>query len=438
MSSVNQPFDISEVKQWYYAGEADITYGEVHASKVPKILLAITLLTIIGTGIFVYLNKDYIYDYIVNPQIELKSEVKHADGNYTEIEIYNSGFDPIEYISNLNNKYTYDIESNVNINELGEYQVIYNSYNNAFSNSVSLTVIVKDSSAPVIKLKNAFIDEANGINQTVFYDENSNTYTLGLIRGKDTQFFDPSNYIDSVSDNYTSSDKLSVTYTDNYSLNVSTFSIVYKAIDEQGNEGTISLIVSIFDDIAAMEEASRNREEALQRAIKELEDKINATPTPTPSPIPTPSPTPTPKPTPVPTTVETKPTPTAKDTKPTKDTDKPTKEPKDPNVTQNLDGTDTPGDTTITPTPTPTPDLKSGEPYIGANPVTISMSELGSNGISYIMTKCSNEIYYVNDTSFAMPKGLPGIDFQIKPGVYEVVWETQTGLSCIQIVTITE
>lgn len=146
---------MTEIMTWNYAGEADITYGEVHVSPVAKILLAISLIFIVVSAVSAIVFRDNIYDIMTNPRIVLLNQVRHSNGNYLEIP-YNSDFDPAALIDPemYKNDYTIvKIDSNVDSSKLGTYQVKYISKNSVKTNLTALTVYVKDKTAPEIKLK---------------------------------------------------------------------------------------------------------------------------------------------------------------------------------------------------------------------------------------------------------------------------------------------
>ena len=59
------------IQEWYYKGDADITIGEVHISNRARIILIILVIsTVIVGGLGIYF-RNYIYDYLVNPSIQL-------------------------------------------------------------------------------------------------------------------------------------------------------------------------------------------------------------------------------------------------------------------------------------------------------------------------------------------------------------------------------
>ena len=133
------------IQEWNYAHDADLTIGETHVSKTAKILLiSLIVVLIILSGLAIYFRA-YIYDYIVNPSVELSE-------SSINLEVH-SKFNPEEYITNINSGYTYEIEQNdINTDVLGEYVVTYNSKNKVRQNSIQLTVNVVDTTGPNIEL----------------------------------------------------------------------------------------------------------------------------------------------------------------------------------------------------------------------------------------------------------------------------------------------
>ena len=56
---------------WMYDGSADITIGEKHISNTSKIILIIILILLAASTILVYLNRNFVIDYITKPTIVL-------------------------------------------------------------------------------------------------------------------------------------------------------------------------------------------------------------------------------------------------------------------------------------------------------------------------------------------------------------------------------
>lgn len=227
--------------EWNYKHDADITIGEEHAGKTTKIILIcvfIAIAIIVGLGIYF---RDYIYDLIANPEILLSD-------NEIDVDVYDK-FDPDAYIINKNDGYEYTVEGieNVDTSKLGQYTIIYTSYNRMKSTSIEVTVNVVDKTKPVIELT----DKA-----------------LWLTRGEETENFDAKNYIKSITDNYSKPENIKVEYTDNIDKSKDEWTIIYSAIDEAGNQTTEELTVKIFDS----EEALRKQKEEEERQ-KQLEEQ---------------------------------------------------------------------------------------------------------------------------------------------------------------------
>ena len=80
MMQKNNDYDI--VQSWNYADDADITFGEVHESKLPKVILAFTLIGIAVLGVAAFLFRNFILDYINNPQLEFNEKVTLVNERY--------------------------------------------------------------------------------------------------------------------------------------------------------------------------------------------------------------------------------------------------------------------------------------------------------------------------------------------------------------------
>ena len=231
----------SNIVEWYYDGEADITIGETEISKTAKILLiALVIVLVILAGLGIYF-RSYVYDYIVNPQPILKE-------NEIFLEVY-SPFDPNSYIITKDaNRYTYSYTGEVDPNTLGTYTITYTSTNSVRTNVSDLIVHIVDTTPPVLVLSRT-------------EDE--------LIRGDEgTQNFNPADYIESVSDNFSDTDDITISYSDTFDFSQSSVSVPYMVTDENNNSMTTTLNITV----------------------------VSPTPTPTPSPTPTPAPSPTPAP----------------------------------------------------------------------------------------------------------------------------------------------
>ena len=245
------------IQEWNYAHDADLTIGETHVSKTAKILL-ISLIVglIILSGLAIYFRA-YIYDYIVNPSVELSD-------SSINLEVH-SKFNPEEYITNINSGYTYEIEqNNINTDVLGEYVVTYNSKNKVRQNSIQLTVNIVDTTGPTIELTSDL---------------------LTLIRGKETENFNATNYLKSVTDNYCSNDEITIEFTTEIDWTKDSVQIIYSAKDPIGNETTKIMNIAVFEDKEAIieeykqqqaeEEAKRKEEEQKQREEAQKNNSTN-------------------------------------------------------------------------------------------------------------------------------------------------------------------
>ena len=73
---------MSKTVTWNYKGDADVVFGEIHISKAPKIILAVTVITVIVACVAGFLLRDYIYDVLTNPQIMLKNVSQDENGYF--------------------------------------------------------------------------------------------------------------------------------------------------------------------------------------------------------------------------------------------------------------------------------------------------------------------------------------------------------------------
>lgn len=244
--------------EWNYAHEADITIGEVHISKVAKILLiCLCVILAIGIGVTIYFRK-YITDYIANPSIQLSTST-------VDVEVY-SEFDANKYIANLdkiNNKVTYEVVGEVDTTQLGVYTLEYISKNRAHSNSTELTVNVVDTTPPEIVL-------ANG-------------GTIILIKdSEEFNNFNAEDYVLSVSDNFDTKPKLEYSTLPTLKQDTETGlyetrEIIYSASDSSNNRCSAKLTIITQEDYEALINSSSNEEELaeLQRQLEEQQRKID-------------------------------------------------------------------------------------------------------------------------------------------------------------------
>jgi hypothetical protein len=164
-----------------------------------------------------------------------------------------SSFDEKKYINNLefyeeasttdaSGRYSYVVEGldKVNTDKLGEYTITYKSKNSVKSKDIALKVKVVDTTAPKIKLKKDVVL---------------------LTRGKDTDKFNPRDYLDSVSDNYTKTEKIKIDFTKNINFDADEFEVIYTATDESENMATAKLSLVIFDSEEEKQEEEKKQNE---------------------------------------------------------------------------------------------------------------------------------------------------------------------------------
>ena len=204
---------------WNYTGDADVTIGEEKPSKLPKILLFVIILLLCVAGVLIYHYRQYLYDKIVTPQVWLTS-------NEINLEV-GSDFDAESYIYDktpTSEQYTVilpDIDS-VQTDKIGTYEAVYELKSDVGVKDTILTVHVVDTTAPVIKLK-----------QT----------NVTLTRDVDT--FNAKDYFDSVTDNYDTSDSITMKFQDAIDWSQDSVEVIYEATDTSGNSSTAKLEVTI-------------------------------------------------------------------------------------------------------------------------------------------------------------------------------------------------
>lgn len=248
--------------EWNYAGDADITIGEVRISRTAKVILIILIIILcICMGASIYF-RHYIFDFISNPQVVLSS-------NTITLEV-NSELNPEKYIIGDTSAYTYTVDglNTVNTKKLGKYTITYNSKNLIKSNSVTLIIKVVDTTAPEITLT----EDA-----------------LKLVRGTDTDNFNAKNYLKEVKDNYSKAENIKIDFTNTLNFDNDEVEVLYSATDEAGNIATAKLsiiVVDSEDDLIADYEKQRQAEEEAKRQAEEEsrqqeESKQQATEAPT-------------------------------------------------------------------------------------------------------------------------------------------------------------
>ena len=232
----------SDLVEWNYEGDADITLGEEHISNTAKIILiSLCVVIVCCIGVLIYMRHSII-DFISNPDIQLtNSEIN--------LEVL-SDFDPNKYIANydrLDKLQEYNIDNPVDNQHLGDYVVTYYSKNRVNENVTTLTVHVVDTEAPKIILLNA-IDN----------DENQNTSSINLLEGSEELMnIDPANYVLAITDNYDSSENITLDHvplteaainsaiSNSGEENTATLTVDYVATDRSGNSSTATLIINI-------------------------------------------------------------------------------------------------------------------------------------------------------------------------------------------------
>lgn len=424
-----------DFQEWQYSQDADITFGEVHENKLPKIILICTLIGIVVLSTAAVIFRKHIYDFINNPQLTFDTSVVKFDnetGTYSvDAEISNvKFFDPNKYISTRfddngekdfsNLEYTYEIDdSKLDLTKVGSYELIYTSHNRIFSAQNVLTVNLRDKTPPIIKLKLSEKEDKH-----VELDD-TGAYRLSLTRNKDTNTFEPMAYIDSVTDNYTTDENkivIECIKPTQAALNTEhIINIIYSATDEAGNVGTVNLRLEISDDI---DQIKKEQEEQLKQAEEEkrkLEEEKEQLQK-------------------------------EKEELQEKDNDNQNGDNgnnNNDNGNGNNGGNNNNGGGNNSgnggsnnsgggqASYDPPPEQHYEPPSISAGDVTVSLAECGGDE-NVIAQKCIAAVSYRGSTGSAMPSGLPGFDVPLAVGVYTITWTTTDGLSCTQTLTITE
>lgn len=218
----NIPEEINKNPTWTYAHDADLTIGEKKISNAAKIILIILILGLIVAGVLVYLNKDYVVDVVTNPKIVLNTDVAIVDVGYE--------FNPEKYVvkDNLKNYYEiiYPNPGDVDVFILGDTIVEYKLITKADTIVTPLTVRIVDREPPKIELT---------------------TKLVVLNRERDTQDFNPADFIKDYSDNYDKKEDLVVTYTSNFDWNKDNLEVVYSITDTSGNTSSEYLQLVVED-----------------------------------------------------------------------------------------------------------------------------------------------------------------------------------------------
>ena len=390
--------------EWHYAHDADITIGEKHISHTARGLLIALLCMLCTVGGVAFYYRGYIYDYIADPNIILTNEVVQLDidapFNADEYVINNEGV-PYEVVdanlvdTSINGK---KIDKKTKV--LSRYEVKYIIKNRARTHNKTLVVEVVDNKPPEIELKKELVL---------------------LVRGSETNSFNPKYFIKTLKDNYSEEKNIKVEYPTTFDWKETTFQVEYKATDEVGNSTTKVLNVGVM----ASEEERRLAEEAERKRKEEEAAKNKPTDTPKPTSAPAkptsapskPKATATPKPKPKNTATSTpKPTSAPKDNGGGGSTNTPTPKPKDTN-------TPTPTKKPATPTPKPKAYINGVHNISvpkGTSQQTIMKKLMsGVTGSGSVWLDCSE----VNTT---------------KAGTYKAYFESDDGVKKTATVTVTD
>ena len=270
---------MSQIQEWYYKGRANASFGAKVNSPLPTIIAVFTTLVLVAIGGAAFILRDYIYDIMNNPQIQLYANI-NENGYYLNLP-YRYEFHPENYINDEttlkyeefmdpnNTDYTYSIEGNVDTNVMGDYVLTYSSNNRMSAQEIKLTVHVKDLTAPTIKLKSNFSDSGE-------YDP------IILVRGSHnsdgilgTLDFNADKYLESVTDDVSEVADIKTSNTGQYidlenGNGIQNFEIIYTAVDKAGNSSVARLPLAVMDKYDAVAESQKERINAMERELNIL------------------------------------------------------------------------------------------------------------------------------------------------------------------------
>lgn len=268
----------SDIVEWNYEGDADITLGEEHISNTAKIILiSLCVVIVCCIGVLIYMRHSII-DFISNPDMQLAS-------SEINLEVF-SEFDPNSYIANsnkLDKLQEYNVDNPVDTQHLGDYTVTYYSRNRVNENVTTLTVHVVDTEAPEIILADT--------------GDATNVKTITLLEGSEELLnLNPANYVLTITDNYDDRDHIELAYIPNEfgDLQINqviadsgdapnaTMTIDYIATDTSGNSGTATLTIVIIkangiseEDYQEMLERQAELEAQIEEQTHQLEEQQN-------------------------------------------------------------------------------------------------------------------------------------------------------------------
>jgi len=236
-------------------------------SKAPKIALAITIISVIIVSVLCIIYRDIVRDIMANPQLVLTS-------NNISIDVY-SEFDPNDYITDVNSGFyeITNIQSNVDTNNLGTYEVIYSSKNSVNTLDQTMIVEVKDQTAPVILLKTRE-------NSNLKIDFEDDQYIAEVICGDAIlDNFNPENYIDLILDNYSNIDNISIDWSHKLDFSkAGLVTVVYTATDTSGNKGITTLNIAVVESFDADRKAYEDQIAAMEAELEALKQQQNNRP----------------------------------------------------------------------------------------------------------------------------------------------------------------
>ena len=244
----NKPPERQEVMTWVYSGGADITIGETIISNTAKKILLVLILLLLLLGAVGYYFRDYVLDYIINPRVILTD-------TEVDIEVF-SEFDYMDYVAPGVNLDKYEViypsNDSVDTEKLGTYTLEYKVINSADENITTLNVNVVDTEPPKLTLTKEH---------------------MSIQRGEDTEKFDASKYIKSVSDNYDKEKDIKVEYTEHIDWQQDEVEVLYIARDKSGNEDSKKLFITVTEPpkVEKPDNEAQQQEMASQQTTQTLE-----------------------------------------------------------------------------------------------------------------------------------------------------------------------
>lgn len=229
------------MQKWNYNQEADITLGEQKNYNLLITIISLVSFLVIGS-VVTYLYRNELYDYIVNPSIQLtKEEIEVEVGSTLNLD---------EFLINPHQlEVTYPKQ--IDTSKVGTQQVEFISN----KNTKTLNIKISDKTPPTLTLTQEVIV---------------------LTRGEEMSF-NIQDKVKEVKDNV--SENVKIEYPQNIDFTQKNIDLIYKATDEFGNSTEKTLKLIINDKV----------EPQIIREEIRVPTPVPVTPSPQPTPTPQPS-----------------------------------------------------------------------------------------------------------------------------------------------------